>query len=84
MFKNSQKKISIFWKGSLLELLLMISSFSKAYCAKECVGAVVCKLDQHRKDLWRGYIAMLVVHKDYRRYKIGKILKNLDFRTQRN
>jgi len=42
-----------------------------AYCGKECVGAVVCKLDQHRKDLWRGYIAMLVVHKDYRRYKIG-------------
>jgi len=42
-----------------------------AYCDKICVGAIVCKLDQHRKDLWRGYIAMLVVHKDYRRYKIG-------------
>lgn len=42
-----------------------------AYCKTECVGAIVCKLDQHRKDIWRGYIAMLVVHKDYRRYKIG-------------
>lgn len=45
-----------------------------AYCKKECVGAIVCKLDQHRKNIWRGYIAMLVVRKDFRRYKIGSKL----------
>jgi len=42
-----------------------------AYCEEECVGAIVCKLDQHRKNVWRGYIAMLVVEKTYRRHKIG-------------
>jgi len=42
-----------------------------AYCEDTCVGAIVCKLDQHRKNVWRGYIAMLVVEKDYRRHKIG-------------
>lgn len=42
-----------------------------AYCEEECVGAIVCKLDQHRKNVWRGYIAMLVVEKKYRRHKIG-------------
>lgn len=42
-----------------------------AYCDAECVGAIVCKLDQHRKNVWRGYIAMLVVEKIYRRHKIG-------------
>ncbi|XP_065681748.1 N-alpha-acetyltransferase 30 isoform X1 [Hydra vulgaris] len=45
-----------------------------AYCGNCCVGAIVCKLDQHRKDVWRGYIAMLAVHKDYRRHKIGSKL----------
>jgi len=45
-----------------------------AYYDTLCVGSIVCKLDQHRKNIWRGYIAMLVVHKDYRRYKIGSKL----------
>lgn len=36
----------------------------------KCVGAVVCKLDRHR-NLYRGYIAMLAVDKDYRKLKIG-------------
>eukprot|EP00794_Sanderia_malayensis_P020143 gene20143-22116_t len=45
-----------------------------AYCGSECVGAIVCKLDVHRKSVLRGYIAMLVVHKGYRRCKIGSSL----------
>ena len=37
----------------------------------KCVGAIVCKLDLHKKMVRRGYIAMLAVDKDYRRRKIG-------------
>ena len=37
------------------------------------VGAIVCKLDVHRVAR-RGYIAMLAVHSDYRRLKIGRTL----------
>jgi peptide alpha-N-acetyltransferase len=43
----------------------------------ECVGAIVCKLDVHRKVVKRGYIAMLAVDEKYRKRKIGKILKSL-------
>uniref|UniRef100_A0AAG5CW58 N-terminal methionine N(alpha)-acetyltransferase NatC n=1 Tax=Anopheles atroparvus TaxID=41427 RepID=A0AAG5CW58_ANOAO len=39
-----------------------------------CVGAIVCKLDIHRQDTRRGYIAMLAVDKDYRKLKIGTTL----------
>eukprot|EP00112_Aurelia_sp_Birch-Aquarium-sp1_P020811 Seg5446.2 transcript_id=Seg5446.2/GoldUCD/mRNA.D3Y31 product="N-alpha-acetyltransferase 30" protein_id=Seg5446.2/GoldUCD/D3Y31 len=45
-----------------------------AYHGDQCVGAIVCKLDIHRKSVLRGYIAMLVVHRDYRRCKIGSSL----------
>lgn len=37
----------------------------------KCVGAIVCKLDIHRQNIKRGYIAMLAVDKDYRKLKIG-------------
>ena len=37
-----------------------------------CVGAIVCKLDMHKKMLRRGYIAMLAVDNDYRRLAIGQ------------
>ncbi|EEB13241.1 N-terminal acetyltransferase C complex catalytic subunit Mak3, putative [Pediculus humanus corporis] len=40
----------------------------------ECVGAVVCKLDIHRKLVRRGYIAMLAVDQKYRKRKIGSNL----------
>ena len=40
----------------------------------ECVGAVVCKLDIHRKSVRRGYIAMLAVDQKYRKRKIGSNL----------
>lgn len=39
-----------------------------------CVGAIVCKLDIHRQNIRRGYIAMLAVDKDYRKLKIGTTL----------
>lgn len=37
-----------------------------------CVGAIVCKLDVHKKIVRRGYIAMLAVDEKYRKHKIGK------------
>ena len=40
----------------------------------KCVGAIVCKLDIHRQNIKRGYIAMLAVDKDYRKLKIGTTL----------
>jgi len=39
---------------------------------EECVGAIVCKLDMHKKMFRRGYIAMLAVDSKYRRKGIGK------------
>jgi len=43
-------------------------------CDGECVGAIVCKLDIHRKVIRRGYIAMLAVDQKYRKRKIGSNL----------
>uniref|UniRef100_A0A1B6DB49 N-terminal methionine N(alpha)-acetyltransferase NatC n=1 Tax=Clastoptera arizonana TaxID=38151 RepID=A0A1B6DB49_9HEMI len=40
----------------------------------KCVGAIVCKLDMHRKVVKRGYIAMLAVDEKYRKRKIGSNL----------
>ena len=40
----------------------------------ECVGAIVCKLDYHRKVCKRGYIAMLAVDENFRKRKIGSTL----------
>lgn len=39
---------------------------------QECVGAIVCKLDMHKKMFRRGYIAMLAVDSQHRRKSIGK------------
>ena len=39
---------------------------------EKCVGAIVCKLDLHKKMVRRGYIAMLAVDENYRRRGIGK------------
>lgn len=41
---------------------------------QECVGAIVCKLDVHKKLVKRGYIAMLAVDSKYRKRKIGSTL----------
>ena len=40
----------------------------------ECVGAIVCKLDFHKKVVRRGYIAMLAVDSKYRKRQIGSTL----------
>lgn len=40
----------------------------------KCIGAIVCKLDIHRKVVKRGYIAMLAVDEKYRKRKIGSRL----------
>ncbi|KAJ3657780.1 hypothetical protein Zmor_009562 [Zophobas morio] len=45
-----------------------------AMCGEECVGAIVCKLDIHRKVIKRGYIAMLAVDQNYRKLGIGSTL----------
>ncbi|XP_028858245.1 N-alpha-acetyltransferase 30-like [Denticeps clupeoides] len=42
-----------------------------AMVEKECVGAIVCKLDMHKKMFRRGYIAMLAVDSKHRRKSIG-------------
>ena len=42
----------------------------------KCVGAVVCKLDLHKKVVRRGYIAMLAVDENYRKEKIGINMSN--------
>ena len=42
--------------------------------AGDCVGAIVCKLDLHKKVTRRGYIAMLAVDSNYRKKKIGSTL----------
>ena len=39
---------------------------------EKCVGAIVCKLDMHKKMVRRGYIAMLAIDQDYRRRGIGR------------
>ena len=41
----------------------------------KCAGAIVCKLDMHKKMVRRGYIAMLAVDNDVRRRGIGKFLQ---------
>ncbi|XP_018319857.1 N-alpha-acetyltransferase 30 [Agrilus planipennis] len=45
-----------------------------AMCESKCVGAIVCKLDMHRKVIKRGYIAMLAVDEKYRKRRIGSTL----------
>ena len=41
------------------------------------VGAIVCKLDVHKKSVRRGYIAMLAVDENYRNRRIGSGLVSL-------
>nr|CAG4637055.1 EOG090X07BN [Ceriodaphnia reticulata]SVE72974.1 EOG090X07BN [Ceriodaphnia reticulata] len=45
-----------------------------AMYGEKCVGAIVCKLDVHKKIVRRGYIAMLAVDEKYRQEKIGSNL----------
>ncbi|XP_054707080.1 uncharacterized protein LOC129216888 [Uloborus diversus] len=52
----------------------------------KCVGAIVCKLDVHKKHSRRGYIAMLAVDEKYRKRKIGSnlVLKAIHAMVQDN
>ncbi|CAL1283630.1 unnamed protein product [Larinioides sclopetarius] len=52
--------------------LTYLSSLSKAQDGDRCVGAIVCKLDVHKKQSRRGYIAMLAVDENYRKRRIGE------------
>lgn len=51
-----------------------------AYAESECVGTIVCKLDardrvpEAEKITYKGYIAMLVVKKEFRKLGIGSKL----------
>jgi len=46
----------------------------QAFDGDKIVGAVVCKLDMHKRKSWRGYIAMLAVDAAYRGQGIGSQL----------
>ena len=47
--------------------------FQAANEEDKTVGAIVCKIDPHKRTMRsRGYIAMLAVDHDHRRKKIGK------------
>lgn len=43
-----------------------------AYDGDHCFGTVVCKMDVHREQMLRGYLAMLVVEKPYRSLGTGR------------
>jgi len=57
----------------LLEVLTIVL-IVQAHVGQECVGAIVCKLDFHKKIVKRGYIAMLAVDSKHRKKKIGSTL----------
>jgi len=46
----------------------------QAYDGDSVIGAVVCKLDHHKRRTYRGYIAMLAVDSTYRGAGIGSKL----------
>ena len=46
----------------------------------ELIGAIVSKLDLHKKVLRRGYIAMLAISKEYRRKKMASKLVLMSIR----
>ena len=46
--------------------------YLQAVSRGKSVGAIVCKLDLHRKIIKRGYIAMLAVDECYRKKGIGR------------
>lgn len=49
---------------------------------KECVGAVVCKLESH-KTSYQGYIAMLAVNSRFRGKGLGTQLVEKSINTMR-
>ena len=55
------------------------TTFFQATSNEEVIGAIVCKLDVHKKVTVRGYIAMLAVDHRYRKRKIGKVFERIFF-----
>ena len=53
-----------------------------AHLRGECIGVVICKLDQHRES-FRGYVGMLVVTKPHRNLKLGSALVARALRVMR-
>ncbi len=43
----------------------------QAMVDKVMVGTIVCKAERTRKGVYRGYIAMLAVNQEHRKYGIG-------------
>lgn len=64
---------SALWVSGWLTAKLSLSCLTQAMVGQECVGAIVCKLDMHKKMFRRGYIAMLAVDSKHRRKSIGEI-----------
>lgn len=64
---------SALWVSGWLTANLSLSCLTQAMVGQECVGAIVCKLDMHKKMFRRGYIAMLAVDSKHRRKSIGEI-----------
>ncbi|GJD10445.1 N-alpha-acetyltransferase 30 [Galdieria sulphuraria] len=42
-----------------------------AFFQKDCIGCIVCKMEPSKRNILRGYIAMLAVRQDFRRQGIG-------------
>lgn len=59
----------------LFGTFLFYRIYFQAMCEGKCVGVIVSKLDNHR-GIFRGYIAMLAVDKEYRKLGIGKNFLN--------
>lgn len=72
-FPNTHSKL----RCSHFNVIFQLHAF-KAKHEEEFVGAIVCKLDLHKKISRRGYIAMLAVDKSVRRRNIGKLTHNLN------
>lgn len=66
--------VRFFWLSGVEFIENSCFLFVKAMHGDECVGAIVCKLDIHRKVIKRGYIAMLAVDVKFRKRKIGSNL----------
>lgn len=50
---------------------MLISACAQAYAGDLPIGVIVCKQEQHRDKLNRGYLAMLSTHPSYRGKGIG-------------
>ena len=68
LFSLAKFKLSVV-QDNAIKLVTILQAMDK----EKCVGAIVCKLDMHKKMVRRGYIAMLAVDSDYRRNNIGTV-----------